>query len=121
MKYMRSKRRNGTAIGSLSNWSQRASFDLDEIPAWVCSQCGEVYFEEPEVDAIQEVIPSLDKENQKTPTSCLISHQIFLALGCWTDNLEQEAFVSLRGEKTLTGPHEVYAEEREAAAELRSY
>jgi len=38
---------------------------LDEIPAWVCSQCGEVYFEEPEVDAIQEVIQSLDKKTKK--------------------------------------------------------
>ena len=38
---------------------------LDEIPAWVCSQCGEVYFEEPEVDAIQEVIKSLDKRTKK--------------------------------------------------------
>ena len=38
---------------------------LDEIPAWVCSQCGEVYFEEPEVDAIQEVIQSLDKRTKK--------------------------------------------------------
>jgi YgiT-type zinc finger domain-containing protein len=24
---------------------------LDAVPAWVCSQCGEPYFEEPEVDS----------------------------------------------------------------------
>jgi YgiT-type zinc finger domain-containing protein len=38
---------------------------LDEIPAWVCTQCGEAYFEEPEVEAIQDVIQSLDKRTQK--------------------------------------------------------
>ncbi len=38
---------------------------LDEIPAWSCTQCGEVYFEEPEVEAIQEVIQSLDKKTKK--------------------------------------------------------
>ncbi|MFQ5865516.1 MAG: YgiT-type zinc finger protein [bacterium] len=38
---------------------------LDEIPAWVCTQCGEVYFEEAEVEAIQEVIQSLDERTKK--------------------------------------------------------
>ncbi len=38
---------------------------LDEIPAWVCTQCGEVYFEESEVEAIQEVIQSLDQKTKK--------------------------------------------------------
>ena len=38
---------------------------LDTIPAWVCAQCGEVYFEESEVDAIQQVIRALDKQTEK--------------------------------------------------------
>ncbi|MFQ5706080.1 MAG: YgiT-type zinc finger protein [bacterium] len=38
---------------------------LDEIPAWVCIQCGEVYFEKHEVGAIQEVIQSLDRRTKK--------------------------------------------------------
>lgn len=38
---------------------------VDAVPAWVCSQCGEVYFEEDEVDAIQEVVMSLDKRAEK--------------------------------------------------------
>ena len=38
---------------------------LDRIPAWICSQCGEVYFEESEVEAIQEVIQSVDKGTKK--------------------------------------------------------
>ena len=38
---------------------------VDAVPAWVCTQCGEVYFEEDEVDAIQEVARSLDKRAEK--------------------------------------------------------
>ena len=35
---------------------------LDSIPAWICSQCGEAYFEETEVHAIQEFIRTLDEK-----------------------------------------------------------
>ena len=38
---------------------------FDAIPAWVCSQCGEAYFDDAEVDAIQEVLQTLDKETEK--------------------------------------------------------
>lgn len=38
---------------------------LDDIPAWVCTQYGEVYFEEAEVEGIQEVIQSLDRKTKK--------------------------------------------------------
>lgn len=38
---------------------------LDEIPAWVCSQCGEVYFGEEEVDSIQAVIRVVDEQLEK--------------------------------------------------------
>jgi len=65
MKYMHYKGKMVQQSAHFQIDSQRVSFDLDEIPAWVCSQCGEVYFEEPEVDAIQEVIPSLDKRTKK--------------------------------------------------------
>ena len=34
---------------------------LDTVPAWVCDQCGEAYFEEREVNAIQDAITGLDK------------------------------------------------------------
>lgn len=42
---------------------------LDSIPAWVCSQCGEVYFDEPEVEAIQEVLCALDQQTEKIAKS----------------------------------------------------
>ena len=35
---------------------------LDAIPAWICQQCGEAYFEEAEVQKIQDVTRTLDKE-----------------------------------------------------------
>jgi YgiT-type zinc finger domain-containing protein len=45
---------------------------IDEVPAWICQQCGEVYFEEEEVDAIQDLIKTLDskivKANLVKPT-----------------------------------------------------
>ena len=38
---------------------------LDAVPAWVCDQCGEAYFEEREVVAIQDVIQGLDQQTQQ--------------------------------------------------------
>ena len=35
---------------------------LDAVPAWVCEQCGESYFEEKEVDAIQDLVQSLEEK-----------------------------------------------------------
>jgi YgiT-type zinc finger domain-containing protein len=42
---------------------------LDRIPAWVCTQCGEVYFDESEVEAIQEVLCTLDQRIEKMAKS----------------------------------------------------
>ena len=42
---------------------------LDAVPAWICTQCGEVYFEEAEVDTIQKAIRSLDKRTEKLAIS----------------------------------------------------
>jgi YgiT-type zinc finger domain-containing protein len=36
---------------------------LDAVPAWVCMQCGEPYFEEAEVEDIQDVIESVDEKS----------------------------------------------------------
>ena len=41
---------------------------LDTVPAWVCHQCGEAYFEEREVDAIQSVIKGLDQQARQLVT-----------------------------------------------------
>jgi YgiT-type zinc finger domain-containing protein len=37
---------------------------LDNVPAWICSQCGEAYFEEKEVSAVQDLIMAIDQKTQ---------------------------------------------------------
>ena len=37
----------------------------DALPAWVCPQCGEVYFEETDIEAIQEVIRLIERKTRK--------------------------------------------------------
>ena len=38
---------------------------IDSIPAWICSQCGEVYFEEQAVDKIQETLKAIDEKTKE--------------------------------------------------------
>ena len=38
---------------------------LDNLPAWVCKQCGEPYFGEPEVDCIQAILRAVDEQAEK--------------------------------------------------------
>jgi len=38
---------------------------LDRVPAWVCGQCGEPYFESREVEAIQDAIELLDRQTRR--------------------------------------------------------
>ena len=38
---------------------------LDHVPAWVCTQCGEPYFESTEVDLIQAMLQVLDEHAGK--------------------------------------------------------
>jgi len=33
---------------------------IDEVPAWICEQCGEVMFDESVVEAIQDLIREVD-------------------------------------------------------------
>lgn len=42
---------------------------LDTLPAWVCDQCGEAYFEESEVQSIQDLIRAIDQKISKLPKS----------------------------------------------------
>ena len=35
------------------------------VPAWVCGQCGEAYFEEKEVDAVQDLIKLIDQKAEE--------------------------------------------------------
>lgn len=38
---------------------------LDSVPAWICGQCGEAHFEEREVNAIQELIRSIEQNAKR--------------------------------------------------------
>jgi YgiT-type zinc finger domain-containing protein len=38
---------------------------LDEIPAWGCTQCGESYFDEKDVDVIQELVKAVEEQTHK--------------------------------------------------------
>ena len=38
---------------------------LDEIPAWVCPQCGEAYFEENEVESMQALVRAVEEQTQR--------------------------------------------------------
>jgi YgiT-type zinc finger domain-containing protein len=42
---------------------------IDEVPAWVCEQCGEPLFDEKTVDAIQEVLEGVDNRLEKSVLS----------------------------------------------------
>ncbi len=35
----------------------------DAVPAWVCGQCGEAYFESRELKLIQKALSALDRES----------------------------------------------------------
>ncbi|MEW6675502.1 MAG: type II toxin-antitoxin system MqsA family antitoxin [Nitrospirota bacterium] len=35
---------------------------IEKVPAYVCSQCGEKYFDEKEVDAIQNMLKTLEEK-----------------------------------------------------------
>jgi hypothetical protein len=38
---------------------------IDDVPAWICAQCGEVCFEEDVVEIVQEMIIDLDRKVNK--------------------------------------------------------
>ncbi len=35
---------------------------VDDVPAWICTQCGEPLFDERQVNAIQQIIRRMDAE-----------------------------------------------------------
>ena len=48
--------------GALSYRPQGYHLSLEAVPAWVCGQCGEPYFEEHEVKTIQRLLRQLDRQ-----------------------------------------------------------
>ena len=64
--HCRGKMRRSTAPFHVERAGYRLSFET--IPAWVRNQCGEAYFEEREVSAIQTAVDSLDRQAQQLST-----------------------------------------------------
>jgi YgiT-type zinc finger domain-containing protein len=58
--YCKAQMQRGTAPFSIDRHGYHISWDA--VPAWVCDQCGESLFEAAEVDTIQTVLTSLDRE-----------------------------------------------------------
>jgi YgiT-type zinc finger domain-containing protein len=56
--YCQGKMECGTAPFHIDRKGYHLIFDT--IPAWVCIQCGETYFEEATVEVIQQVIGAID-------------------------------------------------------------
>lgn len=42
---------------------------IDDVPAWVCEQCGEPLFDEVTVDAIQKALHEVDSQLNNLPTT----------------------------------------------------
>lgn len=58
--YCKGRMEKATAPFSIDRKGYHVSWDA--IPAWVCSQCGEAYFESREVDLIQKAVSALERE-----------------------------------------------------------
>jgi YgiT-type zinc finger domain-containing protein len=61
--YCQAEMKKATAPYHVDRHGYHLSFD--NVPAWVCSQCGQAYFEEHEVDEIQNAIRELDVRASK--------------------------------------------------------
>lgn len=61
--YCNGKMERGTAPFHVDRNGYHLLFD--KVAAWVCRQCGEVYFEEAEVNSIQSAIRALDAQVEK--------------------------------------------------------
>lgn len=59
--HCRGRMERGTAPFSIHRKGYQIHWDA--VPAWVCSQCGEPYFEAKEVDAIQRVLQLVDEQS----------------------------------------------------------
>ena len=61
--YCQAEMKNATAPFHIDRRGVHVS--LDEVPAWVCPQCGESYFEEQEVDSMQALVRAVEEQTQK--------------------------------------------------------
>ncbi len=53
--------KRGTAPFTVDRKGYQVSWQA--IPAWICTQCGEPYFEAPQVEQIQKALSTLDRQS----------------------------------------------------------
>jgi len=71
--YCKGRMVRGTAPFSLDRKGYHVSWDA--VPAWICTQFGEPYFEAREVEVIQKALAGLDRESSAlVATSPFASH-----------------------------------------------
>jgi YgiT-type zinc finger domain-containing protein len=58
--YCQAEMKKGTAPLHIDR--QGIHISLDDVPAWVCPQCGEPFFEEKDVDSIQGLIKAVEEQ-----------------------------------------------------------
>jgi len=61
--YCEAQMKKGTAPFHIDRKGVHVS--LDEVPAWVCPQCGEAYFEQQEVDSMQALVKAVEEKSQR--------------------------------------------------------
>jgi len=61
--------------GTVSYSANRKGYHLiiDDVPAWVCEQCGEPLFDEETVDAIQEVLEGVETRLESSALSVAVA------------------------------------------------
>jgi YgiT-type zinc finger domain-containing protein len=59
--------------GAVSYTANRKGYHLiiDDMPAWICEQCGEPLFDESTVDAIQKMLRQVDSQLERLVISSM--------------------------------------------------
>ena len=65
--HCKGRMKRGTAPFSLDRKEYHVSWDA--VPAWVCTQCREPFFESREVELIQRALTELDRETEALGSS----------------------------------------------------
>ena len=60
--YCQGEMRRGTTVFHVDR--SGCHLVLDKVAAWVCEQCGEAYFDEKGVDAIQDLVKMIEEKAQ---------------------------------------------------------
>jgi YgiT-type zinc finger domain-containing protein len=65
MRCMRCAKDMGRGVSQFRIDRAAVHITFGRVPAWVCPNCGEMLFEESEVNAIQGLVEAVDKQAEK--------------------------------------------------------